>query len=477
MESISLKKERMFCELFQNAAAKHSDKAAVIWKDQILTYRQLDEASTLVARCIAGKGIGKEQIIAISMGRTIDSVVAMVGVLKSGAAFVFLDSLYPKERLDYILESCQCPLIITEDFMTDLCRMEHCAPEQHHPQDLAVIIYTSGSTGKPKGIMIEHKNIAALINSHAELEMHENDTIGVFPNFCFVAALNDILTPLSLGATIDIVSDEIRKDIRQLAKYYISHNITITFLPPHMATKYMNLDADNTTLKTLLVGSESARNLQPRHYKIRNVYASSELCSFISSYLITQEEPSYPIGKIKSTLKYYILDETDHLVAEGTTGELCISGPQVSRGYLNNPQKTGEQYIPNPFTQEEPYRILYRTKDLVQQLPDGNLKFVCRKDWMLKIRGYCVESCEVELWILKYPGITESAVTACTDSGGTNILCGYFIADHEIDLQELQSFLKSHLPYYMVPLKMLQLDDFPRNHNNKVDKNRLPAIP
>jgi len=470
------KNNRMFCELFKDTVAKNFDKVAIVWKDKTLTYKELDEKSTLVAQCIAGKGVGLEDIVAIKSGRSIDSVVAMIGILKAGAAFLFLDSNYPEERLEYMIKDCKSPLIITECFMDNMDSMNHREPKSCKPENLAVIIYTSGSTGNPKGIMIEQKNITALIDSHSELEMNQDEVLGVFPNFCFVAALNDIFTTLAIGGTIDIIPAEIRRDIKLLAQYYIDNKITMTYLPPHMAAKYIKLDTDNTTLKNLLVSSECARNLQKRHYKIRNIYASSELCNFVSNYLITEEATSYPIGKIKSSLKYYIIDENDNEVKDGETGELCISGPQVSRGYLNNPEKTAEQYIKNPFTQEDQYKILYKTRDLVQKLSDGNLKFICRKDWMLKIRGYRVEPSEVELCMLKHPEITEASVTAYTDAGGTNILCGYFTANHEIDTDKIKIFLKQHLPSYMVPLKMMQLDDFPRNNNNKIDKNALPIL-
>lgn len=466
--------KRVFCEIFKNTVANNSDKIAVVLKDKHMTFKEIDEKSTLVAQCIAGKGFGAEDIIAIKTGRSVDTIVAMIGILKSGAAFLFLDSLYPEERLEYMINDCNCKLIITKEFMDNLNLMIHGQPKISKPENLAVIIYTSGSTGHPKGVMIEQKNITALINSHTELEMNHEDIFGVFPNFSFVAILNDIFTTLAIGGTIDIVPAEIRKDIKALAQYYINNKITITYLPPHMACKYIKIDDGNKTLKTMLVGSESARNLQKRHYKIRNIYASSELCTYVSNYLINEASTSYPIGKIKNSLKYYIIDDIGKEVRNGEIGELCISGPQVSRGYLNNPEKTSMVYIENPFTQEKQFKTLFKTNDLVQQLPDGNLMYISRKDWMFKIRGYRVECSEVELAMLKYPEITEAAVSACADNGGTNILCGYFIANIEINPNEIKTFLKEHLPSYMVPTIITQLDDFPRNYNNKVNKEELP---
>lgn len=466
---------KLFCELFKNAVAEKGDKIAVICKNNQMSYDELDKITTLISQCIAGKGFGAEDIIAVKMGRTINSVAAMIGILKAGAAFLFLDSNYPEERLNFIIKDSKCKLIIDDDFMNNLHNMYHCNPKPAKPQNLAVVIYTSGSTGIPKGVMIEQKNISCLACTCNEMGITENDVFGVFPGFSFVATLNDIFTPLSLGGTIDIIPDEIRKNIAELSEYYIKHKITITYLPPHMARKFMKFDSENQTLKTLIVGSEPAHHLQKRHYKTMYVYAATELCCYVSCYIIDEDLPSYPIGKIKHPLKFYILDENNNEVTKGEVGELCISGPQISRGYLNNPEKTDMHYINNPFTDDENYKILFKTSDLVKMLDDGNLEYVSRKDWMFKIRGFRVESSEVELAMLKHPEITEAAVTAFADDGGINILCGYFIANTEINQNDINEFLKNHIPSYMIPSIIMQLNDFPRNYNNKVNKNELPV--
>lgn len=466
---------KLFYESFKNAVADNKDKIAVRCKNNQITYSELDKVTELISQCIAGKGLGAEDIIAVKMGRTINSVAAMIGILRAGAAFLFLDSNYPEERLNYMLDDSNCKLIIDNDFMDNLNNMYHCEPEPVKPENLAVVIYTSGSTGIPKGVMIEQKNIACLIYTCSEVGITKNDIFGVFPGFSFVAILNDIFTPLSLGGTIDIVPDEIRKNIEALTEYYNKNNITITYLPPHMARKFMKFDSSNQSLKTLIVGSESAHHLQKRHYKTLYVYAATELCCYVSCYTINEDLPSYPIGKIKHPLKFYILDENNKEVENGETGELCISGPQVSRGYLNNPEKTALQYIKNPFTEDEEYKILFKTSDMVKMLDDGNLVYVSRKDWMFKIRGFRVESSEVEIAMLKHPEITDAAVTAFEDNGGINILCGYFVANVEINSNDIKEFLKIHIPPYMIPSIITQLDEFPRNHNNKINKSELPV--
>ena len=215
------------------------------------------------------------------------------------------------------------------------------------------------------------------------------------------------------------------------------------------------------------------RNLEPKSYRIINVYAASETCSLAAAYDINSCEKSYPIGTLNPNLKGYIVDEDGKPVKPGAEGELWLAGPQITRGYFKRPERTREQYMDNPFDHEQGYERLFKTRDIVCQMEDGNLRYITRKDNMYKIRGFRVESGAVESAVLKCSEIKEVVVTAFTDAGGCNILCGYFVSDREIDVKLLKERLKSVIPYYMVPTCFIRLEQLPRNINNKVDRGAL----
>jgi amino acid adenylation domain-containing protein len=463
-----------FCEMFRYASDAFPDKAALIHRNMSMTYAELDLLSDRVSWCIMSLGIKSGSILSISMERSMNAIAAMIGAWKAHCAYVFIDPGYPEHRIEYMQSECMSPLTITDEFFEKL----ECTPQDseaaYYDDDLAVVIFTSGSTGNPKGVMISHRNVAELAKSHKFLNMSTNDVCGLFASLSFVAVLNDIFTILALGGTVDIIPSDIRKNIRALSEHYKSHNITFTFLPPHMASKFIQIDEDNTSLKTLVVGSEPTRNLKKRHYDIINVYSSSETCNYSTTFHIDYEARTYPIGKVKDTLKCYILDEDNNIVPEGTPGEICIAGPQVSLGYLNNPDKTSQQFIRNSFSDEPGFERIYKSGDIVRVLPDGNMEYIGRKDWMMKIRGFRVEATEVENAMLKFPGVLETSVKAFQDDGGTNVLCGYFIAEQSVQSHDFLDFLKTQLPAYMVPSILVQMEDFPRNFNNKVNKCELP---
>ena len=299
--------------------------------------------------------------------------------------------------------------------------------------------------------------------------MDSQERYACFSSFTFIASIYDISVAVSLGATSLLVPKEIRKNISELAQYYKDNKVTVTFLPPHMAAKYMSLDQDSP-LKILLSGSEVVRNLEKRPYTIINIYASSESCAMAVYYHVKDKRTNYPIGRPVHTLKVYVVDEEGNPVEEGQTGELWMSGPQISEGYWNRDDLTAQKFIPNPFSEEEEYKRVFRTGDLVRYDEDGQLLYVGRIDNMVKVRGFRIELEGVEKNMREYPGIIDVCCVAHKDKGGTNILFGYYIAEEKIDHKSFREFLMKYMPYYMVPTGLIACEDFPRTTTNKVNR-------
>lgn len=466
--------QQTFCDIFHRTAQLCPDKIAVAGDNCQVTYQELDEYSNFLARYLMREGIRKEDIVAIQSGRDPISIVCMLGIWKAGGAYCFLDDCYPEARNQALREECGWKITLTREYVKSIPweKDEHFINRSER-DNLAVIIYTSGSTSKPKGVMLEHKNVAAAISNFDRLGFTENDRTCVFPSFSFVASIFDIFSSLSVGATLEIIPEYRRRKMDLIVEFYRERQITIAFLPPHMARKFMKVDTTGIPLRALLVGSEPVRHLCQQPYRIINVYAASECCSLIAVYDITDDEEAYPIGTLNPTFRGYIVDENGKQVEPGTEGELWLAGPQVSRGYLKRPDVTSRQYIVNPFCDEPEYRRLFKTNDLVRQDADGNLHYIGRKDNMCKIRGFRVESGAVESTVLKCAAIKEVVVKAFADEGGTNILCGYFTSDVDIDVKDLKEKLRETLPYYMVPTCFIRLSEFPRNFNNKIDRKAI----
>lgn len=466
--------QNTFCDIFHRTAQLCPDKIAVSGDNCQVTYQELDEYSNFLARCLMRQGVRKESIVAIQAGREPVSIISMLGIWKAGGAYCFLDDCYPEARNRALREECGFRIILTREYLKHLPwkRDEHFI-NQSEREKLAVIIYTSGSTSKPKGVMLEHKNVAAAISNFDRLGFNENDRTCVFPSFSFVASIFDIFSSLSVGATLEIIPEYRRRKMDLIVEFYRKRQITVAFLPPHMARKFMKEDISDIPLRALLVGSEPVRHLEKKPYRILNVYAASECCSLISVYEITGDEAVYPIGTLNPTFRGYIVDENGREVEPGQEGELWLAGPQVSRGYLQRPEATMRQYRENPFCHEPEYSRLFKTNDLVCQDADGNLRYVGRKDNMCKIRGFRVESGAVEATVLKCAAIKEVVVKAFADEGGTNILCGYFTSDVDVDVKDLKAKLREILPYYMVPSCFIRLEEFPRNFNNKIDRKAI----
>lgn len=472
-DSPEIFRDATIVSLFKRAAAYDPQKTALVTEDGALTFHELDEQSSRVASALRSSGAKCGEIIGIRTGRCKEAILTFLGAWKIGCACLYLDEGCPSYRNQECLDECEVKHIATREFVKQAVCTQTFSQDENlgklSPENLAVVVYTSGSTGRPKGVLITQRNLAASISNFGELGFCSTDRYCCFANLMFVAAVYDMAAVFSIGACLYLIPEKIRRDIRAIARYYEENRITVTFLPPLMAMKYQEID-ENSPLKILLSGSEPVRGLSPRPYRIINVYASSESSAVVCHYTIREERHWYPIGHPVKNVQIYVVDEDGRPVRPGETGELWIAGPQISQGYLKNPEAMKRHFASNPFCQEKFYDQVFMTADLVSVEEDGELEYHGRKDNMVKIRGFRVELTGVEKWMLQYPGIREACCVTFMDSGGTNLLFGYYLSWEEIDHENLRSFLGEHLPYYMVPLGLVRCEEFPRTLSGKTDR-------
>ena len=469
-------KRKSVIGLFREALRFQPDKTAITFEDKSITYRELEEKSNAVARSIVNSGVEPGKCVAIMAGRTIETIIGIFGIWKSGCAYFFIDREYPPQRNRECVEECRSELILDLDAIEDAIQNESTDffEEKGDFRRLAAVVYTSGSTKKPKGVLITHKNIMASISNFDLLDINSEDVYCCFASLMFIASVYDISLSLCVGCTLNLIPKEIRKSIQDIAKYYIDNKITVTFLPPHMAKKYQEID-EGSPLRVLICGSEPARNLEERSYKLAHVYASSEATAIISIYWIKEKRGTYPIGKPVPTVNCHIVDENGKDVKPGEKGELWISGPQVTCGYLHMNGELEFHFENIHIPGREEYVHIYKTGDIVHVDENGDMCYDGRKDFMVKIRGFRIELSSVEDCMINYEGIKDVCCVAFKDKGGENILFGYYISDAEIDHEKLRSYIGERLPYYMVPTGLVRVKDFPRNRNGKVDRKGFKA--
>ncbi|CAN2247163.1 hypothetical protein STZ1_100003 [Bacillus subtilis] len=483
-------KDKTIQQLFMEQADRTPEQTAVVCGHETLTYRELNERSNQIARLLLKKGVQPETIVGIMADRSPEMIAGMIGILKSGAAYLPIDPDYPEERLKYLVKDSGTKLLlITEEHLiekipfTDTMGISVIALDddrlakaektnvtvRNKPSDLAYVIYTSGSTGQPKGVLVEHKSLMNLCHWYVNFhEIHESDRITNYLKYSFDASITEIFPCLITGAELHILRGDIRLDMGKLNEYMNENGITVATLPYKVGEQFMQ--QDNHSLRMLISGGEQLNMKTDTEYQLVNAYGPTENTCVTTSYFADRKGQNIPIGKPIYNTEIYIVNQNNRLCPVGVVGELCVSGDGVARGYLNNPELTAEKFVSNPFASGE---RMYRTGDLARWLPDGNIEFVGRIDHQIKLRGYRIELGEIESHLLEHPDVKEAAVIA--REGSSLSLCGYLVCEKRVTPVEVREFLEKRVPDYMIPAYFVQLDKLPLTTNDKVDRKALPA--
>ncbi|MBT2572379.1 amino acid adenylation domain-containing protein, partial [Bacillus sp. ISL-51] len=489
--------EKTVHELFVSQARKTPNAPALISGEAMLTYKELDEWSNKIARALRSRQIGPDTAVGILIPRSLGQVAAVFGIWKAGGAYVPVDPEYPEERKQYILSDSGTALLITvnesihkvpDGFKGEVLALEKIQEQNASalqpvsaPHHLAYIIYTSGTTGKPKGVMVEHQAVSQTLQWRSSFyDLNEKDTVLQLFSFSFDGFVTSMFTPLISGAKVAVPTEEEAKDIlvikKHLAVYRVTHMIIVPVLYRTLLDVLEPGDAEFLRIVTL-AGEAADRNLISRSLAIcpdtelANEYGPTENSVATTAARHLKQDEDVTIGRPIDHTKVYILNG-NHLQPIGVTGELCITGTGLARGYHNLPQQTARAFVQDPF---HPERRMYRTGDLAKWLPDGTLQYIGRMDEQVKIRGHRVELKEIEASLTNIRGVKEAAVTVHVTSMGQKELCAYIAAEDGTDSGTVQRALANEVPAYMVPAFFETLDALPLTPNGKLDRRALPA--
>ena len=489
-------------ELFENRVAETPDAPAVVFQDEILTFAQLNERINKLAHYLRGQGVQPEKLVGISVDRSVEMVVGLLGVLKSGGVYVPIDPAYPEERIRYILQDAGIDILLTQDalaekFLRDEIHKISLDAEWDEielfssenpknltaPENLAYMIYTSGSTGRPKGTMLQHRGLVNLtLEQIKDFQLDENCRALQFASFSFDASVSEIFTTLISGAALYLAPKEKIMPGPDLTGFLKENKITTITLPPSVLSILGNEGFDD--LKTLVSAGEACSKAVAEKWSVNrrflNAYGPTENTVCASSFHVDEipDRPFMPIGKPIGNVRLYILDEHEHIVPIGVPGELHIAGVNLARGYYHRPDLTAEKFVPNPYS-DVPGDRLYKTGDLARFLPDGNIEFLGRIDHQVKLRGFRIELGEIEQVLVQHEAIHEVVVLVRQLPGRKSsdaLLVAYIVEkpDQQVSDDELRAFLHGKLPEYMLPSGFIRLDEIPLTPNGKIDRKALP---
>lgn len=488
--------EKGLHELFSEQAAKSGEKIAVYGEDESLSYAELEARSNQLARYLQQQGVNPGDYVGISLERSARMVVGLLGILKTGAAYVPLDPDYPKDRLDYMIEHSGINLVLTESELEEqldqeqlkkvlidndwaqISALEKSSLDVEFNSELAAyVIYTSGSTGKPKGVMVPHRAVVNFLLGMAEKPgLNDKDVLLAVTTLSFDIAVLELYLPLVKGAQTVVVSREVATDGHALIEVMAERSVTMMQATPATWRLLMAADWEGNSSLVTLCGGEAlpmdvAEFLLSKTAGLWNMYGPTETTVWSTCHRIEDPSKTDIVGAPIANTLCYVVDKNNQLLPPGIAGELLIGGDGVTHGYLNSEHLTSERFLPDQWRGEG---MVYRTGDLVTWQEDGTVKYFNRIDGQIKIRGYRVEIGDIENQLLKCEEISSGAVVLQGSNSDQRLVAFYVLKEgEELSLMRLRKFMSEGLPKYMLPHQFVLLDEMPLTPSGKIDRKRL----
>lgn len=499
--SWSFQKEQTLVSLFQKQVNLHADNTAAIYQNQQITYHELDQKSNQLANILIAKGVTEGMFVSVWLDRSLEWIIAILGILKTGAAYVPIDPAYPVKRVEYILNDTKAEIVITNhtlsqsfagskifqifylDQKEDLTNLPVQQPEVvPHYNALAYTIYTSGSTGNPKGVMITHESIQHLVSWHnSHFKVDHTSHLTLVAGLAFDISVWETWSALTAGATLFITDSEERTEASALVNFYHKNRITHGFVPTVLAPAVVaqTKNHGDLALQYLFTAGEKLKPVLTNglSYELVDYYGPTECTVYATFKKVKDINGEYvsSIGKPIANAKAYILGNQMELLPIGATGELYIGGVLLAKGYLNNEELTSSKFIVNSFMESEK---LYRTGDLARWTPEGDIQFLGRIDNQVKIRGFRVELGEIERTLDRLDGIQEAIVITKNTSGDNKYLVAFIVLKPNVEknIALIRNQLKEELPGYMIPAQIIAIDKVPLTANGKTNTDLLQSL-
>ncbi|MFW6028940.1 MAG: amino acid adenylation domain-containing protein [Halanaerobiales bacterium] len=489
--SYAYSQDKCFIHMFKEQVENNPNNIALIYGNKTITYRELNKKANTLANILIKKGVRSNKIVALFVNKSMDMIIAILAIHIAGGAYLPIDSNYPINRVEYMINDSNIDIIITDKrnkiklsnlqkdiidlTMIDYSKKGSSIILNNKKDDLAYLIYTSGTTGNPKAVQVDNSNLSNYIFAFLkEFKLNDHDRFLQQSSICFDASVEEIFPILTVGGAIVIVNKETVLNIKKLLNIIIENGVTFISCSPYLLNEINKLDCELSNI-IFISGGDVLKEEYISNFKkgqIYNTYGPTEATVCTSFYhVLNKDKQSIPIGKPITNYQVYILNKNNKLLPPGYIGELCISGDGISRGYLNKKELTNRKFISNPFVKGSK---MYKTGDLAKWLEDGNIEYCGRIDNQINIRGYRIEIEEIERTVESYGNIIRCVLTVEENKSGFKKLIAYLLAYQDIDIDHLRLYLSGYLPDYMMPVHFIKVNEFPLTSSGKVDKTLLP---